>query len=150
MDENKENKSDLLSFIIITILIVLPIRLYVAQPFVVSGASMVPTFENGDYLIVDELTYQFRDPRKNEVLIFRYPKDPSKYYIKRIIGLPGETINGLKLGIDEYYVEGDNRGASSDSRSWGPVAKKLVVGRPIIRLFPLDSLDLLPGAGIEI
>jgi signal peptidase I len=129
----KEKKGDLLSFIIITILIVLPIRLYIAQPFIVSG-----------------LTYHFRDPKVSEVVIFKYPKDPSKYFIKRVMGIPGETINGTKLEAGEYYVEGDNRDASSDSRSWGPVTRKLIVGRPIVRLLPIKELDLLPGDGIEI
>src|SRR3989338_11173687 len=117
MEENIQSpRSDLLSFIIITLLVVLPIRLFIAQPFIVNGASMVPTFENGDYLIVDELTYHFRDTVTNEVIIFKYPKDPSKYFIKRVVGIPGDTVDGTKLGTDEYFVEGDNRNASSDSR----------------------------------
>jgi signal peptidase I len=145
-----EKKGDLLTFIIITILIVVPIRYFIAQPFIVSGASMVPTFQDGDYLIVDELTYRFREPEAKEVIIFKYPKDPSKYFIKRVIGLPGETVNGTKLDVDQYYVEGDNRDASSDSRSWGPLPRKLIVGRPILRLLPIKQLDLLPGDGLDI
>ncbi len=69
-----------------------PIRLFVAQPFIVSGASMDPTFETGEYLIVDQLSYHFDDPVRGQVVIFKYPKDESKYFIKRVIGLPGETV----------------------------------------------------------
>ncbi|MEK7535815.1 MAG: signal peptidase I [Patescibacteria group bacterium] len=153
MEENivvQEKKSDFLSFIAITLLIVLPIRLFIAQPFIVNGASMSPTFENGDYLIVDELTFRVRDPKQNEVIIFKYPKDPSKFFIKRVIGLPGDTVDGDVLEADEYFVEGDNRNASSDSRIWGPVPRDLIVGRPILRLLPINMLDLLPGANVII
>ncbi|MEK7080094.1 MAG: signal peptidase I, partial [Patescibacteria group bacterium] len=80
---------EILTFIILAIVIVVPIRLLVAQPFVVEGESMHPTFESGDYLIVDELTYRLSDPKRGDVVIFRYPKDPKVFYIKRIIGLPG-------------------------------------------------------------
>ncbi len=169
------DKGELFRFALIIILVVLPIRIFIAQPFVVNGASMSPTFESGDYLIVDELTYRLRAPKRGEVLIFRYPKDPSKFFIKRIIGLPGETLNiegnsftvtaggeshnisgtfvrpetigGLRttLAQDEYYVLGDNREASSDSRIWGPVNKSQLIGRPIVRLLPIKELDLIPG-----
>ncbi|HEY4493756.1 MAG TPA: signal peptidase I [Candidatus Paceibacterota bacterium] len=141
----RKPKSDFLPFIAVTLLIVLPIRLFVAQPFIVNGASMSPTFESGDYLIVDELTFHFRDPKRGEVIIFKYPKDPSKYFIKRVIGLPGDTVDGETLGTTEYFVEGDNRDASSDSRVWGPVERDLVIGRPIVRLLPIGELSFLPG-----
>src|SRR3989344_4312516 len=84
--------SELAKLVIISLVIVIPFRLYIAKPFIVNGASMDPTFETGDYLIVDELTYQFRTPERGSVLIFKYPKDPSKSFIKRVIGLPGETV----------------------------------------------------------
>lgn len=178
MDEpikGKGEKGELLPFVVITLLIVLPIRIFIAQPFVVNGASMVPTFDDGDYLIVDELTYRLREPKRGEVLVFRYPKDPSKFFIKRIVGLPGETIevesntfivekSGTKVVLDdmylrpntvdylhttlesdEYFVMGDNRNASSDSRIWGPVNKSELIGRPIIRLLPIKSASFLPG-----
>lgn len=161
---------ELVKLIVIAVVIVIPFRLFIAQPFVVDGASMDPTFEDGQYLIVDELTYQFNNPERGSVLIFKYPKDPKKYFIKRVIGLPGETIllekgkvtiintenpDGLTLdepyirykradtatfvlGEGEYFVMGDNRAGSADSRFWGPVPEQNIIGRPIFRLWPLS------------
>lgn len=180
--ENKEQNGnsfwELLRFAIIAVAIVIPIRIFIAQPFVVSGSSMVPTFEDGQYLIVDELSYRLGEPERGDVVIFRYPGDPSKFFIKRIIGLPGETVDvdgndvviyneenkdgvhlsqpylrtvsdqddHVVLASDEYYVMGDNRPGSSDSRSWGPVKSKFLVGRAFLRLFPLGEVKILPGA----
>jgi|SRR3989344_2195520 len=141
----KQDKGDFVSFLLWAVIIVVPIRLWVAQPFIVSGESMVPTFENADYLIVDELTYHFRDPQNGEVIIFKYPKDPSKYFIKRVVGVPGDTVDGNVLPEGEYFVEGDNRGASSDSRIWGTLPRDLIVGRPIVRLLPIGDAEVLPG-----
>ena len=169
---------EILSFIILAIIIVVPIRLFVAQPFVVEGESMHPTFESGDYLIVDELTYHFSDPKRGDVVIFRYPNDPKVFYIKRVVGLPGETVHidhgvtsvtkadgstltleeryavaedatytgDTRLGDDEYFVMGDNRPRSSDSRAWGPMPKKDLMGRAFFRLLPPGKIGLLPGA----
>ena len=159
---------ELIQLVLFSLLIVVPFRLYVAQPFIVDGASMDPTFDSGAYLIVDELTYQWKTPERGSVLVFKYPKDPSKSFIKRVIGLPGETVSisdgeviiknsqypdGFKLdepyvkwikrdsanyvvGKNEYFVMGDNRAASADSRIWGAVPRDNVVGRPFIRFFP--------------
>ncbi|MDB5194773.1 MAG: signal peptidase signal peptidase [Parcubacteria group bacterium] len=167
-NSTKEFWKELLKLLIIAAVIVVPFRLYVAQPFIVDGASMDPTFRTGQYLIVDELTYHFKAPARGSVLIFKFPKDESKYFIKRVIGLPGETVaikNGVvsivnadhpkgmaldepyvelpkddtetyTLGQGEYYVMGDNRFASADSRLWGPVPAKDIIGRPILRLLP--------------
>lgn len=175
--ENKSTVWDIVRFAVIVLVIVIPIRAYVAQPFIVSGSSMDPTFRQGDYLIIDELTYHFREPKRGEVVVFRYPKEPSKFFIKRIIGLPGEIIrineNGvsvtktdgtietlnepyakelnLPLGItetltdDEYYVLGDNRSISLDSRFWGPVTRELIKGRALLRLLPPQTISILPG-----
>ncbi|MEK9135176.1 MAG: signal peptidase I [Patescibacteria group bacterium] len=158
--------------IIIALLIVVPIRYFVFQPFFVKGQSMDPTFENGDYLIVDELSYKFRAPARGEVIVFKYPNDPSQRYIKRIIGLPGETVeiqagkiiifradknitldekylppNDLTLGdtkavlgAKDYFVLGDNRLASSDSRRWGSLPRDNIIGRVILRAWPLNSI----------
>ena len=96
MDEKKQGYFEIIKetgrFILITLLVVVPFRFFIAQPFIVSGDSMVPTFHDGEYLIVDELSYSLRDPLRGEVVIFRYPNDRSKYFIKRIIGLSGETV----------------------------------------------------------
>lgn len=167
---------EIIKFTIITLVIVIPIRKFVAQPFIVSGPSMDPTFVTGQYLIVDQLTYKFHNPKRNDVIVFRYPNNPKVFYIKRIIGLPGETVsvnsgkvtitnkenpNGFELNEDyiskihrvsdtftitltenDYFVMGDNRAESSDSRQWGPLDKKFIIGRPFFRLIPLD---ILPG-----
>lgn len=165
-------------FALIAILFVLPIRIFVAQPFVVSGSSMDPTFMNGQYLIVDEISYRFEEPKRGEVIIFKYPKDPSKFFIKRVIGLPGETLTihdslvtvtnaehpegftldesfiedstaggiTITLADDEYFVMGDNREASSDSRIWGALKRDLIVGRAFLRLLPPTRASIFPGA----
>jgi signal peptidase I len=157
-----------LKLVILALVVVIPFRIYIAQPFIVEGASMDPTFKTGQYLIVDKLTYQFSEPERGSVLIFRYPKNPKKYFIKRVIGLPGETVNiengkvritnsenpegfvldepyvaystkdnlNRKLGENEYFVLGDNRPASADSRLWGTVPKENIIGRPAVRFYP--------------
>ncbi len=172
---------EVLQFTLIALVIILPLRFFVAQPFVVSGASMDPTFNDGNYLIVDELSYRFESPRRGDVVVFKYPYDEKRYLIKRVIGLPGETVemkagaiiikNGankeglsldepyiddknnlmygnlsVTLGDDEYFVMGDNRIASSDSRIWGPLKRELIVGRPLVRLLPVGRLGLMPGS----
>ncbi len=156
--------------IIVALLIVIPIRYFIFQPFFVRGESMEPNFHEGDYLIVDELSYRFRDPQRGEVIVFHYPENPSQRYIKRIVGLPGEhisikegkiyisTVQGkeffldessylpswvvttgeidIKLGKNQYFVLGDNRVASSDSRKWGPLDRRHIIGRVLIRAWP--------------
>ncbi len=163
----------------IALVIVLPIRYFIAEPFVVNGASMDPTFATGQFLIVDRLTYDFSKPQRGDVIVFEYPNDPSTYYIKRIIGLPGETISmkdgvptivasgtpaitldqwyieakhvshdtiaPIHLGQTEYFVMGDNRAQSSDSRVWGPLDARFIIGRPIVRLTPPSLFGILPG-----
>jgi signal peptidase I len=169
---------ELVRFAIIALIIVVPVRMFAIEPFVVSGASMHPTFENADYLIVDKISYELGDPQRDDVVIFKYPNDTTKYFIKRIIGLPGETVDikggdifitnnehkdGFKLDQpfikdpsnnqehielkhDEYFVMGDNRNQSSDSRIWGPVKRNLIVGKPLLRLLPISNIDVLPGS----
>lgn len=170
--------AEIFKFAIMALLIVVPFRMFIAQPFIVQGASMDPTFHTGQYLIVDQLTYRFDAPKRGDVVIFKFPKDPSKYFIKRIMGLPNETVevNGTKviitaedgtkipldepyiqkenekedfvtltLGSDEYFVMGDNRAESSDSRMWGPVPAENLIGKALIRLLPLSTIGLHPG-----
>ena len=161
---------EILKVFFISLAVVVPIRMFVAQPFIVSGASMEPNFYNREYLIVDELSYYFRNPQRGDPIIFHYPKDPRQFFIKRVIGLPGETIelrNGkvlifhavhsdglilsepylppthetgpnmkVTLGPAEYFVLGDNRSHSSDSRTWGELERQLIVGRALLRAWP--------------
>lgn len=144
---------DLLKFVTIALIIIVPLRMWVAQPFIVHGKSMDPTFMNGDYLIVDEISYKFTEPKEGDVIVFRYPNDPSKFFIKRIIGLPNQTleVEGKMISIEdnEYFVLGDNRSASSDSRVWGTVNKSLIIGKAFLRLWPINTVDIFPGQDKE-
>ncbi len=170
---------DWVKLFLLALAIVLPIRLMLFQPFVVSGASMDPNFHDADYLIIDELTYKLREPERQEVIVFKYPKDMAYKYIKRIIGLPGEKVDivagevfitsnnetfkleegylsekaksewerntdfSIQLNEDEYFVMGDNRNYSSDSRIWGPVPRKNIIGKVFIKLSAFDFLSSL-------
>ncbi len=168
---------DLLKFALLALAIVIPIRMFIAQPFVVSGESMIPTFHDGEYLIVDEISYIMGNIHRGDIVIFKYPNDTKRFFIKRIIGLPNEKITvengtvtivnkehpeGFKLtepyvnekefegstyetGSDQYFVMGDNRNRSSDSRYWGVLPRNLMVGRAYLRLFPVQKVSYLPG-----
>ncbi|MDP2651545.1 MAG: signal peptidase I, partial [bacterium] len=159
------------------VVVVIPIRVFVVSPFVVDGDSMHPTFQNLDYLIVDEFLYYFKTPARGDVVVFRYPGNPSIFYIKRIIGLPGETVSinrgvvtittaagqeftlaepyivnedatytrSVLLNPEEYFVMGDNRPNSSDSRIWGPLPRKDIIGRVDLRLLPISRVGFFPG-----
>lgn len=172
---------DLIKFAIIALVIVIPIRMFVAQPFVVSGESMFPTFHDGEYLIVDEFSYITGEPKRGDVIVFRYPGDTKRFFIKRIIGMPNEEIiiddgkiiitnkenkdgftldepyvkenfntsSTFKTKDKEYFVMGDNRNKSSDSRVWGVLPDKLIIGRAFIRLLPFKEISYLPGSHEE-
>ncbi len=204
MTENKHNREsreefygaggvfwEIVKMVFWVVVIIVPLRVFLVQPFFVQGASMEPNFEDHEYLIINELGYKttevgfssgekeinfftvksFKELKRSDVVVFRYPKNPSTYYIKRIIGLPGEKIeikdkrvkifnsgnpNGfdldeseylppseetsgdqiVELSDQEYFVMGDNRKYSSDSRSWGPVPEKDIVGKVLLRAWP--------------
>lgn len=155
--------------VLIAFVLVVGLRMFVFQPFLVRGASMEPNFHNWDYLIVDEISYRFQDPERGEVIVFKFPNDPSQRYIKRIVGLPGETVTvrggqvsislgsediqldesylssdtsgtvETTLGENEYFVMGDNRRYSSDSRVWGALREDFIIGRVFVRVFPLSA-----------
>ncbi|MDE1970627.1 MAG: signal peptidase I [Patescibacteria group bacterium] len=164
--------AELAEVLVVSLLAVFLVRYFIAQPFLVKGSSMEPTFTSGNYLIIDELAYRFRKPERGEVIVFRFPKDYTTFYIKRIIGLPGETVQvhdgmvtvtdtqgkahtlgepylpaheqtegdlTLKLESDQYFVMGDNREFSYDSRSWGAVPTANIIGLVRFRLWPLPE-----------
>lgn len=166
---------DFLKVFLIAIVIIIPVRWFLFQPFVVTGDSMLPNFQNRNYLIIDELTYRFREPVRGEVVVLRSPNNASDFFIKRIVGLPGERVfinnghvtvfdssggSGLVLeepyleknnitygnvdrvlGGDEFFVLGDNRLSSSDSRIWGALAEEDIVGRVVVRVLPIKKFQ---------
>jgi len=176
------------------LIIIVPIRIFLFQPFFVQGASMDKNFADGDYLIVNELGYKqtdvslgnvhlfdvdtFKDLKRGDVVVFRYPKDPKQFFIKRVIGLPGEQVkveggkviifnnqnpegfvldesaylpkglitNGavtIALNGQEYFVLGDNRQFSHDSRAWGALPKDDVIGKVLVRAWPFSKAGIL-------
>lgn len=184
---------ELVKVFLFAAVIIIPVKVFLFQPFFVQGSSMEPNFSDGDYLIVSEFGYKttevrlgdnlhfsvdaFRDPKRLDVVVFRYPKDPSTYFIKRVIGLPGETVEiknskvfiyntehpsgfqidegaflprgvvtpeTLKVTLreGEFFVLGDNRQASYDSRSIGPIDETKIIGRVGIRIWPFSALGL--------
>jgi signal peptidase I len=169
------NFFELVKIVIISFLIVLPIRYFIIQPFYVQGASMEPTFYDHEYLIIDEISYRFNEPKRGEVVVFRYPRNPQDYFIKRVVALPGEKVeivNGsvyiynedrpegfrldeslylsesvqtynvntepLSLASDEYFVLGDNRYSSKDSRNFGALNRSFITGKVWLRGWPFD------------
>lgn len=168
---------EIIKVALISLAIILPVRYFLIKPFYVNGASMEPNYYDHEYLIIDEISYRFNAPARGEVVVFRYPGDPKQYFIKRVIGLPGERIvlrdgvvtvfnqfypEGMVvdepylqsgevtageadkiLGTDEYFVLGDNRHASLDSRRFGPIHKSAIVGRTWLRGWPLDRVGVL-------
>ncbi len=184
---------ELFKTILLALLIVLPVKMFVIQPFFVQGYSMEPTFHDGDYLIVKELGYKttaiaagskkiftvkpFEKLKRGEVVVFKNPRNQKQFFIKRIIGLPGERVvisggrvmiynretpqgfildessylppgtktvpsRNVRLKDDEYFVLGDNRVNSSDSRYWGPLKKDLIIGKVALRAWPLADFSI--------
>ncbi|MDR3583077.1 MAG: signal peptidase I [Candidatus Pacebacteria bacterium] len=184
---------EIIKIIALAFIIIVPIRVFLFQPFFVQGSSMEPNFEDGQYLIVNEFGYKetdlsisstnlfnvkpFKVAARQSVVVFRYPLDPSKFFIKRVIGLPGETVqvkddqvtvfnkthpdgfvlnestylsssvmtsgdDKITLGPDQYFVMGDNREFSSDSRAWGPVPVSDLIGEVELRAWPLNKISV--------
>ncbi|MEP7162756.1 MAG: signal peptidase I [Candidatus Moraniibacteriota bacterium] len=183
---------EMVKILVLAVVIIIPIRVFFFQPFFVQGSSMEPNFEDGQYLVISELGYKYtaiplpssaidikpwKELERQEPVVFRYPKNPEQFYIKRIIGLPGESIEiknskviitnkihpdgyalnesdyldpsvkttdmpRVKLTDDEYLVLGDNRPFSYDSRFFGPIKREAVIGRVLLRAWPLSRLSL--------
>lgn len=168
---------EIFKIFIISLAIILPIRYFLIQPFFVKGASMEPNFDDGQYLIIDELSYRLHEPSRGDVVVFRYPANTKEFFIKRIIGLPGETVelSGQTITIknqdkpdgfildessylhqaenyenydvtlkgDEFFMMGDNRSASFDSRRFGPVQEKYFIGRTWLRAWPFSQAGVM-------
>jgi len=169
----------LLKVVVISLVIIIPIRYFLIQPFYVKGMSMEPNFHDHEYLIIDEISYRFENPKRGDIIVFRYPKDPQEYYIKRVVGLPDEKIEikdgqvyiynqefkdgvildeeylspdlktysssgtySVVLGKNEFFVLGDNRNSSKDSRSFGPVDRSFITGRALLRGWPVNRLTM--------
>ncbi len=159
-------------------LLIVFFRAFVFQNFVVEGSSMVPTLMQGDRLIVSRLSYIFGQPERGDIIVFQYPFGPERDFVKRIIGLPGETvaiqngqvfINGkplppetyvqnhsrdnygpITLAEDEYFVMGDNRTGSSDSRSWGPMQAHFIIGKAWLIYYPFERFTFIHHPDLEI
>ncbi|MGK2849130.1 MAG: signal peptidase I [Minisyncoccota bacterium] len=184
---------EMVKVFLLAVVIIIPVRMFLFQPFFVQGSSMEPNFEDGQYLVVSEFGYKqinvnitdqihfsvqpFKDIQRQDVAVFRYPKKPEQFFIKRVIGLPGEAVeirsgkviiyNTLHpegfvldekayigfdiltkdvsrqaIGPDEYFVMGDNRTASYDSRAIGPIPRSKMIGRVLIRAWPIEQFSL--------
>ena len=169
---------ELIKVVLISLIIIIPIRYFLIQPFYVKGASMEPSFYDHEYLIIDEISYRFKDLKRGDAIVFRYPRNPQEYFIKRIIALPNESIqikDGevhvynnnnpqgfileedylgnvetyslneeiIELSDNEYYVLGDNRTSSKDSRSFGSVDDSFIIGRVLLRGWPIDRMGFI-------
>lgn len=184
---------EMVKVFLLAVVIIIPVRVFLFQPFFVQGSSMEPNFEDGQYLVVSEFGYKetvlnvsdrfhftvdsFKAINRQDVIVFRYPKNPEQFFIKRIIGLPGESVevrlgkviiyneghpNGfvldesgylgaeiltqdmarVTLKDDAYFVMGDNRMFSYDSRGFGPLGKDMVIGRVLLRAWPVERFSL--------
>ncbi len=168
---------EIFKVVVISLAIIIPVRYFLIKPFYVKGASMEPNFYDHEYLIIDEISYRFSLPERGDVVVFKEPFNLGQYFIKRIIGLPGEKIKILEdkiyifnqdypggmvlqedylsstartvgqvevsLAEDEYYLLGDNRLSSLDSRAFGPVKREVVVGKVLWRGWPLVRFGFL-------
>lgn len=170
---------DALEPVVLAFAVFMMVYLFLFQPHKVDGNSMVPNFQNMEYILTDKITYQRRLPRRGEIVVFHAPPPYNSDFIKRIVGLPGESIKvdkgrvyidgtmlnevylpqtyqtseksflreGVPYKIPDgfYMVLGDNRGFSSDSREWGPIAKKAIVGKASFRYWPPSRMGFIPA-----
>ena len=162
---------EVLEVAILTLLLFVVVHLLV-QNYRVDGPSMTPTLLNQQYILVDKAQYLFSKPQRGDVIVFEWPRDTSQDFVKRVIGVPGDTVtvdaagtvsvdgtqinepyvndltnpyqpNTWKLGPNQYFVLGDNRGDSSDSRDWGPVPSNDIIGKAALVYWPLNDVHFV-------
>jgi signal peptidase I len=178
--EGASSFTSMVLYVVGAIVLAVAIRHFIATPYIVIGSSMEPTFYDYHYLIIDRVTYDFENPKRGDVIVLDLPQNTSRALIKRVIGLPGETVvlagntvtiknsehpDGftlsepyldpadlggatdmtVTLGPDQFFVLGDNRKVSADSRLWGTLPREDIVGRVLVRLYPFNKLGLFPG-----
>ncbi len=163
--------SEIIESVAIAVILAVVIRVFLFQPFYIPSGSMEPTLTKGDRIIVNKLIYRFKEPQRGDIVVFKYPVDPKRDFIKRVIGLPGETLQiknsklyingvpisqpflpeGLKYGDfgpvdipeDRYFMMGDNRNNSEDSRVWGTLPRENIIGKAIFIYWPVDRIKAL-------
>jgi len=175
---------EVIRVVLLSLAIILPVRYFLIQPFYVKGASMEPNFYDHEYLVIDEISYRFNDPDRGDIVVFKPPGQGRQHFIKRIVGLPGETIevtrgeikvfnsnnpegsvlneseyltgvytpgnNHVSLKQNEYFLLGDNRSSSLDSRSFGPVDESNITGRVWLRGWPLEKAGSIETPGYNL
>ncbi|MDS1029927.1 signal peptidase I [Bacillota bacterium LX-D] len=173
-EQNNKKRSTLFEFlesVVIAVILAFVIRMFLFQPFYIPSGSMEPTLQVNDRIIVNKLTYRFSEPKRGDIIVFKFPLDPSRDYIKRLIGLPGETLEiknsviyinnkpikesylppnlhfadfpPVKIPKNAYFMMGDNRNNSQDSRYWGTLQKNLIIGKAQLIYWPLNRLKLV-------
>jgi len=175
---------DLIETVVIALAVFVMIYLFLFQPHQVRGSSMYPNFQDGEYILTDKISYRLKEPQRGDVIIFRAPRNQEYDYIKRIIGLPGDTVKiennqmyinnqhlteaylpsffsthsgaflhpgvGVVIPEDEFFVLGDNRSHSSDSREWGFVPRENIVGKALLRYWPTDRVGTVPAVDYQL
>lgn len=167
----KSSLLELIESVAVAILLAVVIRLFILAPFYIPSGSMEPTLRIGDRIIVSKISYLFKEPQRGDVVVFRYPLDPSRDFVKRLVGLPGETvslrngrlyINGqlvpedylprdmkfadfgpVRVPTGYYFVLGDNRNNSDDSRVWGPLPRQNIIGKAVLVYWPPQRVRIL-------
>ncbi|MBE3587458.1 MAG: signal peptidase I [Thermoanaerobacteraceae bacterium] len=162
---------EILESVVIAVLLATVIRIFILAPFYIPTGSMEPTLQVGDRIIVSKLSYRIGEPHRGDIVVFKYPLDPDRDFVKRLIGMPGETvalrnsrlyINGrqvpenylpadlhfadfgpVKVPSGSYLMLGDNRNNSDDSRIWGYLPRQYIIGKAVLIYWPLDRIRLL-------
>src|SRR3989338_2409215 len=181
---------DFVETFIMALAIFIVVYMFLLQPHHVQGQSMMPTFEDNDYILTDKITYRFKKPSRGDVVVFRSPQNPKTDYIKRIIAIPGEKVkvedgryfvynndhtNGVIISEpylpesvltkpgsmakegefytvpdNQYFVSGDNRNHSSDSRDWGAVPRDNIVGKALLRYWPFNGFGIVKAVDYQL